>query len=59
MEETPSLTGEFIEEIHGILECTQAHEPGNQHQKGPIYLWVAEEVTKRGARAKQVALFPL
>ena len=37
--ETPSLTGEFIGETHGVLECTQAHPLGNQHQKGPIYLW--------------------
>ena len=31
--ENPSLTGEFIREIHRVLECTQAHTPGNQHQK--------------------------
>ena len=44
--ETASLTGEFIGETHRVLECTQTHPTRNQHQKGPIYLWVAEEVTK-------------
>ena len=39
--ETPSLIGEFIGETHRVLECTQSHPPGNQHQKGPIDLWVA------------------
>ena len=34
--ETPSLTGEFIGENHRVLEHTQTHPPGNQHQKGPI-----------------------
>ena len=43
--ETPSLTGEFVGETHRVLECTQAHPPGNQHQKGPLCLWVAEGVT--------------
>ena len=57
--ETPSLTGEFIGETHRVLECTQAHPPRNQHQKGPICLWVAEEVTESHQRAEQVALFPL
>ena len=57
--ETPSLTGEFIGETNRVLECTQTHPPGNQHQKGPIGLWVAEEVTESRQRAKQVALFPL
>ena len=42
--ETPSLTGESIGQAQEILECTQAHPPGNQHLKGPIYLWVAVEV---------------
>ena len=31
--ETPSRTGEFIGETHGVLECTQNHLPGNQHQR--------------------------
>ena len=34
--ETLSLTGEFVGETHRVLECTQAHPPGNQHQKDPI-----------------------
>ena len=38
--ETPSLTREFIGETHRVLECTQTHTPGNQHQKGPICLCV-------------------
>ena len=35
------------------------HPPGNQHQKGPICLWVAGEVTESQPRAEQEALFPL
>ena len=57
--ETTSLTGEFIGETHRFLECTQTHPPGNQHQKGPICLWVAEEVTESRWRAEQGALFLL
>ena len=57
--ETPNLTGESIGEIHGILECTQIHQPRNQHQKDPISLWVARKVTESGARTKQSSLFPL
>ena len=34
-QETPSLTGEFFGEARGILECTQAHPPVNQHLKWP------------------------
>ena len=44
--ESPSLTVEFIGETHWFLKSTQTHLPGNQHQKGPFYLWVAEEVTE-------------
>ena len=44
--ETPSLTGEFVGETHRVLEHIQNHPPGNQHQKGPICLWVVEEVTE-------------
>ena len=40
--ETPSLAGEFLGDIHRVLEYTQAHTPRNQHQKGPILLCVAE-----------------
>ena len=57
--ETPSLTGEFVGETHEVLECTQTHPPRNKHQKGPICLWVAGEVTESQLRAEQVALFPL
>ena len=57
--ETPSLKGEFIRESHRVVECTQAHPPGNQHQKGRICLWVAGEVTEKWQRAEQVPLFPL
>ena len=57
--ETPSLTGEFVGETHSVLEHTQTHPPGNQHQKGPIWLWVAEEVTENRQREEQAALLPL
>ena len=57
--ETPSLTGEFVGETHRVLERTQAHTPGNQYQKGPICLWVVEEVTENWQIAEQTALFPL
>ena len=57
--ETPSLTGESAGGTHGVLGYTQTHPPGNQHQKGPIHLWVAEEVIESRVRATQVALFPL
>ena len=57
--ETPSLTGEFTGETHRVLEHTQAHPPWNQHQKGPICLWVAGEVAENRQRAEQSALFPL
>ena len=56
--ETPRLTGEVIGETKRVLERTQAHPPGNQHQKGPICLWAVGEVTERQLRAEQVALFP-
>ena len=57
--ETPSLTGEFIGETHRVLEHIQTHPPGNQHQKGPICLWVEEEVSENQQREEQAALFPL
>ena len=56
--QTPSLTGEFVGETHRVLEGTQTH-PENQHQKGPICLWVAGGVTENWQRAEQVALFSL
>ena len=58
MGETPSFTGEFVEETHRVLECIQAHPPRNQRQKGPICLWVVGEVTENWQREEQVALFP-
>ena len=57
--ETPSLTGEFVGEIHGVLDHTQGHPPGNQHKKGPICLWVVVEVTESWLRAEQEVLFLL
>ena len=54
--ETPSLTGEFVGETHRVLECTQAHTPGNQHQEDSIHLLVAEEVTESWARATLFSL---
>ena len=57
--ETPCFTGEFVGEIHRVLECTQTHPPGNQHQQDPICLWVVGETTESLVRAKQAALFPL
>ena len=54
--ETPTLTEEFIGETHRVLEHIQTHRPGNQHHKGSICLWVAEEVTEsqqRGLKARQ------
>ena len=56
--ETPSLTGEFIGETYRDLEHTKTHPPSNQHQKGPMCLWVAGEVTESRLRAEQAALFP-
>ena len=57
--EAPSLTAESVGKAHSILECTQTHLPGNQHQKGAIYLGIVGEVTESGVRAEQAALFPL
>ena len=57
--ETPSLTGESVGETHRVLEYTQTHLPRNQHQKGPLCLWVLGEVAEGWQRVEQVALFPL
>ena len=57
--ETPSLTGEFVGETHRGLEHAQTHPLGNQHQKGPLCLWVAGEVTEIWQRVEQVPLFAL
>ena len=40
--ETLSLTGEFVGDTHRVLECTQVHPPGNQHQKGPMLVGSSE-----------------
>ena len=57
--ETPSLTGEFVGETNKGLEHAQAHPLGNQHQRGPIGLWVAEGVTEIQQRVEQAPLLPL
>ena len=57
--ETPSLTGEIVGETHRGLECAQAHPLGNQHQRGPILLWVAEAVPAILWRVERVPLLPL
>ena len=57
--ETPRVTGGFVGGTHRVLEHTKTHPPRNQHQKGPICLWVAGEVTESWQRAEQAALFPL
>ena len=57
--ETPSLTGEFVGKTYRVLECTQTHLPGNQHEKDTICLWAAGQVTESQLRAEQAALFLL
>ena len=57
--ETVGLTGEFIGETHRVLQHTKNYSPGNQHQNGPISLWVVVEVTESQPRAQQAALFLL
>ena len=57
-EEILSLIGQFVGETHKVLEHTQNHPLENQHQKGPICLWVEEEVTESWQRVEQSALFP-
>ena len=57
--ETPSLTGEFVAETQKVLNIHKTHPPRNQHQKGPICLWVAGELTESWLRDQQVALFSL
>ena len=57
--ETPSLTGEFVAETQKVLNIHKTHPPRNQHQKGPICLWVAGEVTKSWQRADGAKLFLL
>ena len=57
--ETLSLTGEFLGETHRGLELTQTHPLRNQHQKGPLCLWLAEGVTENPQRVEQAPLPPL
>ena len=57
--EIPSLTGEVVGETHRGLECAQAHPLGNQHQRGPICLWVAKVVTEIRWRVERAPLLPL
>ena len=57
--EIPSLKGEVIGETHRGLGCAQAHPLGGQHQRGPIWLWVAEGVTEIRWRVEQAPLLPL
>ena len=49
--ETPSFTGESGGGVHGVLEHTQTPPLGNQLKKGPICLWIVEEVTESWWRA--------
>ena len=56
--ELPSLTGGSLGETHRALECTHTHHlRRNQHQKGPIFFWVAGDVTESQHRAEQEALY--
>ena len=57
--ETPSLTGEVVGETHRGLERAQAHPLRNQHQRGPIRLWVAEGVAETRWRVERAPLLPL
>ena len=57
--ETPSLTGELVGETHMVLEHTQTHPLGKQHQRGPVGLWVVEGVTEIWQRGEQAPLFPI
>ena len=56
--ETPSFTGEFVGDPQGP-RVYQIHPPRNQHQKGPIWLCIAGEVTENWQRAEQASLFLL
>ena len=57
--ETPSLTGEVVGETHRGLECAQAHPLGNQHQRGPIGLWVLKGVIEILQTVEQAPLLAL
>ena len=51
--------GEVVGETHRGLECAQAHPLGNQHQRGPVSLWVAQLVTTIRWTVEQAPLLPL
>ena len=57
--ETPNLKGDFIGETNRVLEHTQNQPHVNQHQKGPICVWMAAVVTESQQRDQQVAFIPL
>ena len=57
--ETPNLTGEFVGETHRGLECSRTGLLRNQHQRGPVSLWVAEGVTENQQRVEQAPMLPL
>ena len=57
--ETPSLTGEVIGETHTGLGRAQAHPLGDQHQRGPVWLWVAVWKTGTQWRVQPSPLLPL
>ena len=57
--ETPSLTGEVVGETHRGLECAEAHPLRKQHQRGLVWLWVAEGVTGVQWRVERAPLLPL
>ena len=56
--ETPSLIGESVGEAHGVLECTQAHIPGNQHLKGHNPLVRSEGNDGKWGESQASNIFP-
>ena len=59
VQETPSLTGEFVGETSRVLECIYTTLSWESAPEGPISLWIVGEVTESWLRAKQAVLFPL
>ena len=51
--ETLSIIRHLVGETYRVLECKQDYQLGNQHQKGPTCLWVAEEVTESWLRVSK------
>ena len=47
-----------LERPTGVLEHTQTDPLWNQHQKGPICLWVVGEVTERPAQSRASGIVP-